>query len=526
MSEVPLSPIPPRRQDQPHQPSQDQQQQSQQSHPVAAPQYPPQHYDAQPVTFSNVEPGNVAAPSAAVYAAPYPPVAPVAAPAYPYPMPVLPPGSMSYNGGILVSEGASGMFANAYSVPGPHGRGRVYFDRSVPMPPQPPTRPTLREQWDTLTTWLKVFIVFLIAIFIILLAAQWQVGVVMPLVLLPTYLLYRQWAKHYQEVELYMLLRVYATAFVPGALVVMLIEGVITVLFIVIILPDALRQLVKGLGEDPSKSPTSPDGRKNPPGLEFLSLPESAPLFIFLFLLAYVSAGGVEESLKYYLTRKVNKLRPAYKNIRGITLYAVAAALGFSTVENIGYVSSGAAMDPSFLAVFVNALGRVLISTPLHLMCGYLMALRLCRREVLGELSLGRFRLLFPSVFWHGSFDFFLFVIMVLSQRWSDKPGEDMKSLAWMSLVVVACFVGLYMNIRQEKKKIQQALDEGAGGGAAPMVGVDVDPMAHGHEPDGGDVDGRENGVAQGQQAGGSGHAVAASVRPDGFSRLSDEELV
>lgn len=53
------------------------------------------------------------------------------------------------------------MFANSYAVPGPGGRDQVFYDNSMPLPPQPHDPPSLSEQWNGMTKLIKLFIVLL-----------------------------------------------------------------------------------------------------------------------------------------------------------------------------------------------------------------------------------------------------------------------------------------------------------------------------------------------------------------------------
>ncbi len=136
------------------------------------------------------------------------------------------------------------------------------------------------------------------------------VALCLPILFLPTYLLYNQWRKHYVHVELYMLVKLYATAFIPGALVVMLVESLVTLFFFALCFQSSINTFLNPApGQTPAPTDPNtatggnPDGgqgqqQQAPAGMEFLNFKESPALFIFLFLLSYGSAGCVEESLK------------------------------------------------------------------------------------------------------------------------------------------------------------------------------------------------------------------------------------
>jgi hypothetical protein len=176
--------------------------------------------------------------------------------------------------------------------------GYIYYDHSIPMPPASLAGPpSLKEQWHSLTKLLKVFLVLLLAFWLLQWFLHWTVALWLPILFLPSYLLYNYWKKHYQSLELYLLVRLFATAFVPGSLVVMLIESLVTLLFLFLCFQSALGSFFSTPGSTPSD--VNPDKQEAPSGMEFLNEPESPQLFIFLFLLSYVSAGCVEEGLKY-----------------------------------------------------------------------------------------------------------------------------------------------------------------------------------------------------------------------------------
>ena len=213
-------------------------------------------------------------------------------------------GAVLFNGGIAYH---ANVFANSYSVPGPDGVGNIYYDKSVPMPPAiaGPNGgpPALRDQWHQQTRWLKLFLVLLGVFWLLQWIIHWKIALFLPILFIPTILLSQQWRRHYAHVELYLLLKLYATAFVPGALVVMLVETVVTIIFAFICFQSALSGYLTP-GQTPGPTDKSPhdkhDNEPTPAGMEFLNYSKSPALFVFLFLLSYGSAGCVEESLKYW----------------------------------------------------------------------------------------------------------------------------------------------------------------------------------------------------------------------------------
>src|SRR5690349_20542163 len=89
------------------------------------------------------------------------------------------------------------------------------------------------------------------------------------------------------------------------------------------------------------------------------------------------------------LVRKTKALSCSRKLIR--SLCSSSLALLMCSVHSplpAGYVLSGAFSkggDSSALGVLLNVLGRTCISTPLHVLTGYLIGLQVIPRDILGE---------------------------------------------------------------------------------------------------------------------------------------------
>jgi hypothetical protein len=139
-------------------------------------------------------------------------------------------------------------------------------------------------------------------------------------------------------------------------------------------------------------------------------------------------------------------------NPYSLIIYMVAAAAGFSTVENIEYLFLAGSPEPAFPKCFaatpelsmtrINAIcGRLLLAYPLHLICGALTGVQLVRHKFLG---LRWWWLLLPAVLTHGFYDTVLFFIGTISVGSGGVPppepahGPDMQPVAfeWASLLM------------------------------------------------------------------------------------------
>ena len=99
-------------------------------------------------------------------------------------------------------------------------------------------------------------------------------------------------------------------------------------------------------------------------------------LLISLFVMAFVIAAGVEESMKHFVVRCC-QFPTALTNPHTILVYLLAGALGFATAENIEYVfsQSGDASIGSITLLegeLLILLMRVL--TPVHAICSVIQA--------------------------------------------------------------------------------------------------------------------------------------------------------
>lgn len=95
-----------------------------------------------------------------------------------------------------------------------------------------------------------------------------------------------------------------------------------------------------------------------------LGIPQDESTSAAAVTLAAVSVGVVEEGLKFAAVMWGAYRRAEFNEVLDGIVYAVAASLGFATVENIFYVFEGGA---------TVGIGRALLSVPAHAFFGALM---------------------------------------------------------------------------------------------------------------------------------------------------------
>ena len=319
--------------------------------------------------------------------------------------------------------------------------------RAKQLPPYPKYA-SLKDQFLALSRLNQCFLVILVLLWplSIIPASTRLVAVLLPILFIPTVALYFVYQRYYSaHVELNLLVHTYATAFTLGALIVAFLETLLTVVFASFTLYWQLDELAKWLLQQggPSGAIGTAGGDSSDP---FGFISKTVGFFFFIFLVAFCVAGCVEESLKYALTVRIKRLTPGFADRNGFLLYAATAALGFSTFENIGYAYI---VTAPALAVLLNIASRVLVSTPLHVCCGFLTGIGVVRRDVYGE-KLPLWRVMALPVAIHGAFDFFLILAAALM-------ADDWPLLGVEAAIVVATFVALGVAIWLEMRHISGA---------------------------------------------------------------------
>eukprot|EP00808_Paulinella_micropora_P022514 g14204.t1 len=362
------------------------------------------------------------------------------------------------------------------------------------IPLDPPPAPVtdlfpLREVRKQISCCGWVWIGAVVALWLVVIALDAITGIFLLLLMIPPLLLLKYWRRHSREralpypvsgarqavpgnildeleptladtsqaVPLDVLVRLFGLAFYPGALCVMIIEALVTLLAAVICLSDQLDDIGKQLsGGDQNNDGGKPTPPSPDPVLGAVTVEHTIGYYIFIFLVAYLVAAFTEELLKYILIGRVRKYVPDFFHWRGYLMCALAAALGFSTVENFGYVFSGAAgarsalqgseaLGMRILVVMFLTFERMCVSTPVHVMCALFTALGYIQRDVQG-VPLNFFQVIGPAVLLHGTFDF---VLMILG---AVELAADMEALLEFVLALTVMLLGAWALYRRCKK--------------------------------------------------------------------------
>jgi len=159
-------------------------------------------------------------------------------------------------------------------------------------------------------------------------------------------------------------------------------------------------------------------------------------IVLYCFFEAFFVAALCEESLKYILVDSF----PGHKNARtgySIIVLATAGALGFATLENIGYVFS----DASTASLVVAGM-RAILAVPLHastgMIIGYYIAQRAMERQPYPV-----YKIMFWPLLVHGVYDCLLMLALAISRE-----GKYIGILGFLALLVPATsFAVIYRKV-------------------------------------------------------------------------------
>lgn len=134
-------------------------------------------------------------------------------------------------------------------------------------------------------------------------------------------------------------------------------------------------------------------------------------VMVALFMMAFVVAAGVEETMKHFVVRCCQFPVPL-REPNAILVYLMAGALGFATSENIEYVFSTVASPIPGTSMIIGEILVLLLRVlmPIHVICSVLQATQLCK-SFIGNQNLSLLMILLPAVCLHGTYDFVLFAI-------------------------------------------------------------------------------------------------------------------
>ncbi len=152
---------------------------------------------------------------------------------------------------------------------------------------------------------------------------------------------------------------------------------------------------------------------------------------------AYGVVGFGEEASKFIMLRWYGYTRKAFDEPFDGIIYSVMVSMGFATLENVGYVLQHG---------YTTGLLRMFLSVPAHACFGVLMGYHAGLAKFDSEHSLSYlWRGLLIAAFFHGTFDFFLFL----------QNSEEVTRYVSASLLVMGALVSYYFALRMSLRSIR-----------------------------------------------------------------------
>jgi protease PrsW len=157
----------------------------------------------------------------------------------------------------------------------------------------------------------------------------------------------------------------------------------------------------------------------------------------FYAFFAFVIVALSEELSKFMMVRLYAYPKKAFDEPYDGIIYSVMVAMGFATLENIGYV---------YQHGLGTAIMRMFLSVPAHgafgVLMGYYIGLAKFNKEASGWLML---KGLLLSVFFHGAFDFFLFL----------QESKQVTQYVSSGLLLLGAIISYYIAIRFSIRSIR-----------------------------------------------------------------------
>jgi len=240
--------------------------------------------------------------------------------------------------------------------------------------------------------------------------------------------------------------------------------GITSVALIQMGIAKAASALIFGSGSVMNKDFWTEFGRSTIDGLTGEVLTRRAHLasswqnWVFNGALMFVAAGLGEETLKYLpiaYARRRGMPEERQKRKRAYVDYALAGALGFGLVENIGCLY--AACEPKLEAwpkLVLTLFERVIVGQIGHISMAALTALRAIRRDYYGD-PLSWWGVVGPAVLYHGTFDYVALSASALEGNVGWIHPSGLRIMAPMLGLCIGLVASSVWQVRQEWNEIE-----------------------------------------------------------------------
>jgi RsiW-degrading membrane proteinase PrsW (M82 family) len=168
----------------------------------------------------------------------------------------------------------------------------------------------------------------------------------------------------------------------------------------------------------------------------FGNISGDAPVSYYAFF-AFIVVGCSEEGSKFAMVKWYAYPKKVFDEPFDGIVYSVMVAMGFATIENIGYVEEHG---------IGTAVMRMFLSVPAHAAFGIIMGYYIGLAKFNKEKSVFYFiKGLLLAVFFHGAFDFFLFL----------QDNIKVKEYVGQGLLFLGAVVSYYFAVRLSLRSIR-----------------------------------------------------------------------
>lgn len=176
----------------------------------------------------------------------------------------------------------------------------------------------------------------------------------------------------------------------------------------------------------------------------------------YLTLFSFSMAGLPEEAMKYSILKYIEYRHSNQSNTkltaREFMLYAATVGLGFSFVENLGFIYAAAVHDTRNM-MLVTAAERILYGTTAHVFTAILTGARMAKatvKDASGEKASNWLQITMPSLLYHGAGD----AALLGACAWDGHPGfvhpQTVGKFATYIVAPIVLMTGLGMQIARE----------------------------------------------------------------------------
>ena len=156
---------------------------------------------------------------------------------------------------------------------------------------------------------------------------------------------------------------------------------------------------------------------------------------------AFLFVALTEEWSKYIMVRVYAFPKPEFDEPFDGIVYSVMVSMGFATIENIGYVMEHG---------YTTAILRMFLSVPAHASFAVIMGYNMGKAKFAGRKRTAYLmKGLFWAVFWHGTYDFFLFL----------QDNKLVREFISGGLLLLGALISFFLAIRLSRNAIEEHVD-------------------------------------------------------------------